>query len=132
MKSKQQPKGVLVEKLSPQEISTEIVAVSLLKTSHFLKPLFQILLNQNFFLFISGSSYKRPIVRVFKRRLTSGGIFNNRFLFKNNRLLFSLLFSGNFVGGQGFDGGDKVVMGDPPVHPLGKTLIVPLGVVSIL
>ena len=25
----------------------------------------------------------------------------------NNRLLFSLLFSGNFCGGQGFDGGGQ-------------------------
>ena len=39
-----------------------------------------------------------------------GGIFNNR-------LLFSLLFSGNFCGGQGFDGGGKVVMGDPQFPP---------------
>ena len=31
-------------------------------------------------------------IRVFTRRLTSGGIFNNR-------LLFYLLFSGNFYGG---------------------------------
>ena len=37
--------------------------------------------------------------RVFLRRLTSGGIFNNRLLFMNNRLLFSILFSGNFCGG---------------------------------
>ena len=35
-------------------------------------------------------------------------------MFENNRLLFSLLFSGNFVGGQGLYGGDKVVIGDPP------------------
>ena len=27
-----------------------------------------------------------------------------------------------FVGGQGLDGGDKVVMGNPPVPQLGKTL----------
>ena len=42
----------------------------------------------------------------------------------NNKLLFSLLFSGNFCGGgQGLDGGDKVVIGDPPSPPpLGKTL----------
>ena len=59
--------------------------------------------------------------RVFPRRLTNGGIFNNRLLFENSRPLFSLLFSGNFCGG-GLDGGDKVVMGDPPVPPLGKTL----------
>ena len=36
---------------------------------------------------------------VFPRRLTIGGIFNNRLLFENNRLSFSLLFSGNFCGG---------------------------------
>ena len=34
--------------------------------------------------------------------------FNNMLLFKNNRLLFSLLFSGNFfVGGQRCDGGEQ-------------------------
>ena len=56
--------------------------------------------------------------RVFPRRLTNGGIFNNRLSFENNRLLFSLLFSRNFLGErQGLDGGDKVVMGDPPVPP---------------
>ena len=47
--------------------------------------------------------------RVFPRRLTNGGIFNNRLLFENSRPLFSLLFSGNFCGGEGLDGGDKVV-----------------------
>ena len=45
-------------------------------------------------------------IRVFPRRLTHGGIFNSRLLFENNRLLFSLLFSGNFFGGQGLDGGE--------------------------
>ena len=60
--------------------------------------------------------------RVFPSRLTNGGIFNNRLLFENCRPLFSLLFSGNFCGGEGLDGRDKVVMGDPPVIPLGKTL----------
>ena len=36
-------------------------------------------------------------------------------LFKNTSLLFSLLFSGNFFwGGQGSDGGDKVVIGGSP------------------
>ena len=40
------------------------------------------------------------------------------YFFENNRLLFS----GNFCGGQGLDGGDKVVMGNPPVPKLGKTL----------
>ena len=60
--------------------------------------------------------------RVFPRRLTNGGIFNNRLLFENSRPLSSLLFSGNFCGGEGLDGRDKVVMGDPPVIPLGKTL----------
>ena len=42
---------------------------------------------------------------------------NNRLLFKNNMILFSLLFSGNFVGVQGFDGGDKVVIGGSPSLP---------------
>ena len=32
-------------------------------------------------------------------------------LFQNNRLLFSLLFSETFCGGEVLDGGDKVVMG---------------------
>ena len=37
-----------------------------------------------------------------------GYIFYNMSLFKNNRLLFSLLFSGNFCGGgQGCDGGEQ-------------------------
>ena len=43
-------------------------------------------------------------------------IFNNRILFKNNRLLFSLLFSGNFCGGQGFDGGGQSREGDKVEH----------------
>ena len=49
--------------------------------------------------------------RVFPRRLTNGGIFNNR-------LVFSLLFSGNFCGGQGLDGGVQSHDGDPssPSH----------------
>ena len=56
--------------------------------------------------------------RVFHRRLTSGGIFNNRLLFKNNMLLFSLLFSGNFSGeDKALMEGDKIVMGDPPEFP---------------
>ena len=38
--------------------------------------------------------------RVFPRRLTNGGIFNNRLLFENSRPLFSLLFSGNFLWGR--------------------------------
>ena len=39
--------------------------------------------------------------RVFLRRLSSGRIFDNRLLFKNNMLLFS----GDFCGIQGLDGG---------------------------
>ena len=42
-------------------------------------------------------------VRVFPGMLTSEGDFNNRLLFMNNRLLFSLLFSENFCGGKGLD-----------------------------
>ena len=34
-----------------------------------------------------------------------GRIFNNRLLFKKDRILFSLLIFGNFCGGQGCDGG---------------------------
>ena len=36
-----------------------------------------------------------------------GGSFNKRLLSKNNKLLFSLLFSGNFCGEQGLDGGEQ-------------------------
>ena len=51
------------------------------------------------------------------------GIFNNRPLLMNNRLLFSLLFSENLVGGQDLEGGGhKVVMGGSPQSPLVKTL----------
>ena len=62
--------------------------------------------------------------RVFPRRLTHGGIFNNKLLFENNRPLFSLLFSGNFGGGdKDLMEGDKVVMGGfLQSPPLGKTL----------
>ena len=45
--------------------------------------------------------------RVFHKRLTSGRIFNNR-------LLFFLLFSGNFCGG------DKALIEEDKVSPLGK------------
>ena len=46
------------------------------------------------------------------------GIFNNRSLFENNTLLFSLLFSGNFCGrGQGFDGGGQSHDGGPLQSP---------------
>ena len=46
-----------------------------------------------------------------------GGIFNNRLLFENSRLLLSL-FSENFCGGdKALMEGDKVVIGDPPVPP---------------
>ena len=44
-------------------------------------------------------------------------ISNNRLLFKNNKLLFSLLVSGNLIEG------DKVMIGrDPPVFPTRETL----------
>ena len=57
--------------------------------------------------------------RVFPWRLTSGGgIFYHRLLFKNNMILFSPLFSGNFCGGQGCDGeGQSRDKGDPLVPP---------------
>ena len=45
-----------------------------------------------------------------------GGIFNNR-------LLLSLLFSGNFCGAdKALIEGDKVVAGGSPSPPLGKTM----------
>ena len=43
-------------------------------------------------------------------------------LFTNNKLLFFLLFSGNFCGDKVLMEGDKVAMGDPPVPALWKTL----------
>ena len=74
---------------------------------------------------ISNSQRKSfvPGRRVFPRRLTNGGIFSNRLLFENNGLLFYPIVSGNFCeGDKALMEGDKVVMGDPPVPPLGKTL----------
>ena len=63
--------------------------------------------------------------RVFSWRLTSGGISNNWLLFKSNRLLFSLLFSGNL--GRGNKSYDRERQshdrGNHPVPlPLGKTM----------
>ena len=60
------------------------------------------------------------LIRVFPRRLTSGGIFNNRPLLTNDRLLLSLLFSGNVCDGGG-QSGDRGIL---PVPPQGKTLLV--------
>ena len=48
-----------------------------------------------------------------------GGV-NNRSLFKKNRLLFSLLFSGNFSEGQGCD--ERKQSCDGRSLPPGKTL----------
>ena len=59
-----------------------------------------------------GAHYK-----VFFRRLASGGIFNNRLLSKNKRLLCSLLFLEIFVGGQGLGGGGQSHVGGPPLPP---------------
>ena len=56
-------------------------------------------------LFLSGGL--KYTIRVFPRRLTNGEMFNNSLLFKNNRLLFSLLFSGD-GGGQSCDGGSPL------------------------
>ena len=52
------------------------------------------------------------------------GIFNNRLLFESNRLMFSLLFVfWKFLWeDKALMEGDKVMMGDPRVPPLGKTL----------
>ena len=59
------------------------------------------------------------VTGYFPRNLArgKGGIFNNRLLFKNNMLLFSLLFSGNFVGDKAVMEGDKVVTGESPQSP---------------
>ena len=53
-------------------------------------------------------------IRVLHRRLTSGEIFTDMLSLKRNRLLFS----GNVLGGQGFDGGVKFVIEDyiPPLQ----------------
>ena len=65
------------------------------------------------------------IHRVFAMRLTNGRIFDNGLLFKNSWLLFSLLFSGNFFGEQGLDGGaQRPDRGISPVPPLRKTLMI--------
>ena len=47
-----------------------------------------------------------------------GEIFNNRLLFKNNRLLFSYCLLEIFMGDMVLMEGDKVTMGDHPVPPL--------------
>ena len=71
---------------------------------------------------LTSSSFKHQIsvtgyydFSVFSGRLTSGGGF------LNNRILFFLLFSGNFCGGQGLDGGRQsrdggIVSSRPPPH----------------
>ena len=43
------------------------------------------------------------MLRIFPRRLSSGGTFNNRLLFENNRLFFPVVF-------WKFLWGDKVLM----------------------
>ena len=48
------------------------------------------------------------------------GDFNNRLLFENNRSLFSYCLLNCFMGDKALMEEDKVVMGDPPVPPLGK------------
>ena len=50
-------------------------------------------------------------IRVFHRRLASAGIFNNRLLFKKNRLLFPYCFL-DFCGE-----GTRLWWGDPPIPP---------------
>ena len=62
--------------------------------------------------------------RIFLRRFTSGGIFNNRLLFKENKILFPYCFLEIFVGGQGLDGGGQSCdrRGSSPPPLLGKTL----------
>ena len=58
-----------------------------------------------------------PSLRIFPRRLTSGGIFDNSLLFKSNRLLFPYCFLEIFVGGdKALMEGDKVVIGASSPH----------------
>ena len=48
------------------------------------------------------------------------GFLTRGYFFKDNRLLFLLLFSPNFCGGgwgQGCNGGDQVVIGRSPMPP---------------
>ena len=48
---------------------------------------------------------------------------NNGLLFKNNKVLFSLLFSGKFCReDKALMKGDKVVIGDPPIPPTREIL----------
>ena len=64
--------------------------------------------------------------RVFPRRFTDGGV-TNKLLFENNRILFSLLFSGNFCGrGQGLDGGGHSRDGfsSPPLRKTLRPLVI--------
>ena len=57
------------------------------------------------------------ISRIFPWRLTSE-IFNNGLLLKTIDYRFVYCFLKDFLGGQGCDGGDKVVVGEiPPVPP---------------
>ena len=46
--------------------------------------------------------------RVFPRRLTNGGIFNNRLLFENSRPLFPYCFLEIFVGEEALMEGTKL------------------------
>ena len=64
--------------------------------------------------------FVQRIIRVFPRRLTSWGIFNNRLLFTNNRLLFSYCILKVFCGGdKTLMERDKAVMGVlPSLTPL--------------
>ena len=58
--------------------------------------------------------------RVFSWRFTGGKILNNR-------LLFSLLFSGNFAGDKTVMEGNKVVIRGDPLPSLGKTPLISSG-----
>ena len=59
-----------------------------------------------------------PLNQRFPLEVEQRGGFNNRLLFKNKELLFSLLFCENFCGGQGCDGGaqsaDRGILPSPP------------------
>ena len=54
--------------------------------------------------------------RIFLRRFTSGEIFNNRLLFKKNKLLFLYCFLEMFWGDKALMEGGKVVIGGDRVR----------------
>ena len=58
---------------------------------------------------------------VFSQGLSNWEIFNNSLLFKNNRLLFSLLFLDIIMGGQGSDAREQ--SHDRGISPVRENLL---------